>query len=146
MAHREDWLLLALARKPDKPFSPVQVQKAMFLMRAEAGQHLGDDFYEFTPYNYGPFSAEIYRDLEKLSADGMVIIDGGNAPWRTYQITKQGARRGDELRPQLDATIVTYLDRVVDWVTSLSFIDLVRSIYAKYPAYKVNSVFVDNDK
>ena len=36
---------------------------------------------------------------------------------------------------------VSYLEKVVDWVSSLSFPELVRAIYAKYPQYKANSVF-----
>jgi hypothetical protein len=52
---RQDWLLLALALRGGLPVTPVQIQKAMFLMSAEAKQYLGRGFYAFIPHNYGPF-------------------------------------------------------------------------------------------
>jgi hypothetical protein len=36
---------------------------------------------------------------------------------------------------------VAFLAKVVDWVASLSFPQLVRAIYEKYPRFKANSVF-----
>jgi predicted phage gp36 major capsid-like protein len=36
---------------------------------------------------------------------------------------------------------IDYLGNVVDWVSSMTFPQLVRAIYAKYPAFKANSVF-----
>jgi hypothetical protein len=45
------------------------------------------------------------------------------------------------VKKSADPTAARYLENVVDWVTSLNFSQLVRAIYAKYPRYKVNSVF-----
>jgi hypothetical protein len=67
MASRDEFLLLALASASDGRLTPVQIQKAMFLLKQEAGQFVGPDFYEFVPYNYGPFNSSIYDDLNALA-------------------------------------------------------------------------------
>jgi hypothetical protein len=58
MTARQDWLLMALAYRNGEPMTPAQIQKAMFLMSAEAPALVGRFFYNFVPYNYGPFYAQ----------------------------------------------------------------------------------------
>jgi hypothetical protein len=36
MTTRKEWLLMALAHRSGEPMTPVQIQKAMFLLSAEA--------------------------------------------------------------------------------------------------------------
>jgi uncharacterized protein len=140
MPTRDQWLLLALAHRHGAPMTPVQVQKTMFLMKEEAPSLMGSEFYSFEPYNYGPFNAEIYHDLEDLQKQGLVVIDGTGSV-RSFAVTAGGLERAAEIKKSADPTAAAFLENVVDWVTSLSFSQLVRAIYAKYPKYKVNSVF-----
>lgn len=142
MADRHDWLLQALARQRDGRLTPVQVQKIMFLMKMEAGRKVGRKFYDFEPYNYGPFCADIYRDLEMLRDKEWLVIEKQGRSWNAYTITDQGRRAARAASKGLDDTALDYLGKVTDWVTSLSFVDLLRAIYAKYPKFKKNSVFV----
>jgi len=51
MTTRQEWLLIALAHRRGEPMTPVQIQKAMFLMDAEAKHFVGPGFYKFVPYN-----------------------------------------------------------------------------------------------
>ncbi len=142
MTSRQDWLLLGLARRGERGLSPVQVQKAMFLMSAELPRAVGPGFYRFKPYNYGPFDEKIYHDLDDLARDGLVFIDGGG-PTRRYAITAKGLDRATQAQSSADPRALGYLDRVVDWVCSLTFSTLVRAIYDKYPKFRANSVFTD---
>src|SRR2546430_78743 len=75
MIKRDDYLLLALAEAADGSLMPVQIQKAMFLLKEEAGRDISKTFYKFIPYNYGPFCADIYQDLAILESKGLVITD-----------------------------------------------------------------------
>ena len=139
---RQEWLLLALV-SAEHGMTPVQVQKTMFLLRMEAPTRLQDDFYNFEPYDYGPFTSDIYTDLEVLSGDGLVTIDRFSAaPRRIYSATPAGAQRSLALRQRLDSDMAAYMDRLVAWVKSKSFTGLLNAIYAKYPEYRENSVFV----
>jgi hypothetical protein len=142
MTTRQEWLLMALARRNGQPMTPVQIQKTMFLLGEEAKQLVGAGFYKFTPYNYGPFDASVYHDLDELVARGLVadvLWPGRN--WKLRAATPAGIAAANLARRTSNAQAARYLEKVVDWVCSLSFPALVRAVYAKYPKFKANSVF-----
>jgi hypothetical protein len=142
MASRDEFLLLALASAKDGRLTPLQIQKAMFLLKQEAAQFVGPDFYEFVPYNYGPFNSSIYDDLNLLAASGLVSIDQSQGrSWAMYTITGAGQQRADRIRQNVAPAIRDYTENVVTWIKSQSFASLLRSIYAKYPNFAINSVF-----
>ena len=60
--HPRDWLLL-LFDGAGEPLDRVRIQKSMFLF-AERSKAPGGEKYRFTPYHYGPFSFDIYPDLD----------------------------------------------------------------------------------
>ena len=144
MLTRQDWLLLALSKSPGGTMSPVQIQKALFLFGQEVGGSLGTQFYSFEPYDYGPFDAAIYVDLRRMTSLGHVR--GGWSPgrsWKNYTITGTGREAARELERDADARLAAFLGRIVTWVRGRSFSDLLRSVYAAYPEFAVNSVFRD---
>jgi hypothetical protein len=89
MSNRQDWLLVALTEAQNGHLSPVQVQKTLFLFSKGARSSLPpDQFYTFVPYHYGPFSADIYHDLETLERRGLVdILRSGSGKRLSYAIT-----------------------------------------------------------
>jgi uncharacterized protein YwgA len=144
MPSNSDWLLIALAASKRGRLTPVQVQKTLFLFGRGAPDHVGKEFYEFQPYDYGPFSETIYRDLGALAESGAIVMEPApHGRWQVYTITAEGERRGEQAMNELDPKLADYAKRVVDWVTSKSFPDLVRAIYARYPEFKARSVFND---
>lgn len=138
-----DWTLLVLSAAEGRSLSPVQLQKAVFLL----GQVLknsspGIEFYEFIPYYFGPFCARVYADARELAAEGLAFISPSPAGgWVEYGATQEGLARGKELQRKLDPGILRQLNRIVDWVRSHSFAEIVTAIYEKYPEYRVNSIF-----
>jgi hypothetical protein len=139
---RKDWLLLSLAKAPRGTLTPVQAQKAMFLLEQEAAHVVGPDFYKFEPYDYGPFSSLVYSDLEQLAREGKVeITQIPGRRWSVYSITPPGQSVAAKLEGEASQPAAQFVGAVVSWVSTLSFQQLVRAIYDKYPAFKVNSVF-----
>src|SRR5215468_4044011 len=100
MAHRKDWLLLAIARAADGKLSPTQSQQAMFILSEEGGALITRPFYSFRPYNYGPFDATIYQDVDDLQQGGLLRIVHTERS-ATYQITPAGLDHVDQLRGSL---------------------------------------------
>ena len=144
MLTRQDWLLLALSKSSGGTMSPVQIQKALFLFGQEVGGSLGTQFYSFEPYDYGPFDAAIYVDLRRMTSLGHVRGDWSpGRSWKNYTITGLGRKAARELESDADARLAAFLGRIVAWVRGRSFSDLLRSIYAAYPEFAVNSVFRD---
>jgi hypothetical protein len=139
---RQDVLLAALSKAPAQSLTPVQIQKAMFLVAEETPQLAPQHFYEFEKYNYGPFCTEIYADLSGLQLQGLVAVEQpAGSRVRRYRLTAEGEQASTASSAKLDPVLSAYVNAVVQWVTRLSFQDLVRAIYRKYPAYKENSVF-----
>jgi hypothetical protein len=136
---RKDWTLLVIAAAAGQPVSPVQLQKALFLLGENL--QLGAGFFHFTPYDYGPFDSAVYSEAESLDREGLVRIETPPFSYREYRATDDGRARADILRQQLPEGVASYLDQVVTWVRSRSFNDLVRAIYQAYPKMKANSVF-----
>ena len=142
MLTRQDWLLLALSKSPDGRMSPVQIQKALFLFGQEAGDLIGTEFYSFKPYDYGPFDAAIYDDLRWMKREGHVADEWRpGRRWKNYMITKSGQNAALGLEKDAEARLADFIGRIVEWVKARSFSDLLRSVYAAYPDFAVNSVF-----
>ena len=138
--NRRDWLLSAIAQAGNKGLSPIQIQKIMFLLRMEAADYVGRGFYAFEPYNYGPFSSVIYKDVDRLVYSGMLREQKSDS-YNIYVATTAGRDRANVLIGQLDKRARDYLSKLVRWVISVDFGQLLRSIYAKYPKYAAKSLF-----
>lgn len=139
---RKDWTLLVIAAAEGNRISPVQLQKALFLIGKALNLERQGDFYYFKPYNYGPFAAEIYSDAEALAIDGLVCVSKSSGEsWPNYHVTLAGSRRANELRNQIGTEIANYTNEVVRWVRSLSFDQLLAYVYAQFPDYASKSIF-----
>ncbi len=141
-----DWVLLAIDASPRKSLSPVQLQKALFLFSRNLNdsQRRTDGFYNFEPYDYGPFDRAVYDDAEALRASGNIVIDSPTSTGRRrYSATPGGSQSAAVIRKSIEPEVQEYLDRAVGWVGSLSFNGLVKAIYNEYPEMRANSVFQD---
>lgn len=142
---RSDWNLLVLAAAEGQRLEPVQLQKALFLLEKafpEAVTQSG--YYNFRPYNYGAFDSAVYEDAERMEHQGLTQITRVSAGWNEYAASSRGIAKAKELQSAADPRVIDYIRRVVAWVRSLSFADLVRAVYNAYPETKVNSIFKDN--
>lgn len=142
MTRKEDWVLLAISFAKDGGLSPVQLQKSLFLLGKMFRKEVGKKFYKFIPYNYGPFCQAIYSDSEILAKESLIDIwipiEKG---WSEYSITPKGSEYAEKLKNQVPLKAYQYLCEVVNWVCSITFQQLIRSIYHKFPEYRINSVF-----
>jgi hypothetical protein len=140
---RSDVLLAILAASQGRPLTPVQIQKATFLVtRHFPGLIRHGPRYNFTPYDYGPFDQAVYTDAQLLARAGHVEIarrEGVN--WNQYSASDAGIAQGEAILDSMPQNERNYVRRVSAWVRSLSFEDLVRAIYEQYPEMRVNSIF-----
>ena len=140
---KEDILLLVAASAKDEPLTPVQLQKALFLIGERCGDRLPvPSFYHFVPYHYGPFDGEVYQDADGLAEKGMVLrFQSERGAWVNTISTHSGREKAEELKKDLAPGVAEYIGEVVEWAQKLSFRELVASIYKAYPEYQANSVF-----
>lgn len=138
--NRADWPLLVIAAAGADGLEPVHLQKTLFLINRQADELEINEVYEFKPYDYGPFSVDIYRDVDQLVDDGMVAI-GYQDRVRRYRLTEAGRARADQLREHLSPPQRDFTERVVGWASTLTFRQLVQAIYQEFPEYRANSIF-----
>ncbi len=139
--NRGDVLLAILAAAGGRSFTPAQIQKAAFLVSRNAPRLVSEGpNFGFVPYDYGPFDVSVYSEAEKLERRGLAdIIPNGR--WRLYAATQEGVEHGNAIAARADADGAAYIRAVADWVLSLDFATLVKSIYEAYPEMRENSIF-----
>jgi hypothetical protein len=142
---RDEIVLIVLALAKGESFTPVQIQKSLFLASdkvASAFRH--DSRYDFQPYDYGPFDRQVYSDVEVLERMGLAQVNQQpGSRWRTYSASPRGVAQGHLLAERLTGEQRQILDTIVKLVRSLSFNDLVSAIYRAYPNMRERSVFRD---
>jgi len=142
---RDEVALVVLSLAEGGAFTPVQIQKAMFLASDKVSNAFDPDSrYVFQPYDYGPFDRQVYSDMEGLERRRFAEINQGQGSrWRTFAATQRGVIEGQRLAEQLTRDQRSVLEKIVHLVRSLSFNDLVSAIYRAYPHMRERSVFRD---
>ena len=139
---REQLALAALAASNGATHTPVQVQKLLFLIDKQIPLAVNGPHFHFEPYDYGPFDAAVYDTMDQLDAKDLVeTIASPNLRWKKYRTTEEGLKAGNSLLEQMDADTADYIRELSAWVRSLSFEDLVSSIYNAYPEMRAKSIF-----
>jgi uncharacterized protein len=140
---RQEMILAVLAASQGRPYSPVQIQKAAFLVTENLPQLVNEgQNFTFEPYDYGPFDQSVYTECEHLARKGLAeIISQSGVRWNRYAASDVGIERGTEILNSIPKRASDYVKNVSTWVRSQSFESLVRAIYAEYPEMKANSVF-----
>jgi uncharacterized protein len=147
-----------------------RLEKLIFLVERETSLsgYLADDA-GFVPYNFGPFSAKVYQEVETLVAAGLLtdsttpVGDTADA-WERFTaidtpqdlrpddaytasdfaLTDLGLRYYEALADDLPAATLEELTRLKDRFASLPLRQLVRYVYEKYPGYTKRSLIRDD--
>ena len=135
---RQDWLLRFIAGDPgDEPWiDRIRLMKGMFLFQRRPTAP-GEINYAFKPYDYGPFTPDVYRDVEALSDEGFVISSSEHA----YRATEFGKEYLGSL--SFPGALEHELLSIREEVISLSFRELLRKVYSEHPESASRSVAKD---
>jgi hypothetical protein len=141
--NRRDLVLAILAAADGRPYTPVQIQKAVFVICDELPNLIDEGpGFDFQPYDYGPFDSDVYSVVQRLEDAGFAeIAQSARGNWNTYAATDDGVRVGDVTLAELDHDERDYINRVSEWVRRLGFAQLVKSIYEAYPDMRARSIF-----
>lgn len=137
--NRDNLLLKIITSANGELVTPAQLQKVAFLLGQKFADEMPSDYYRFRKYDYGPFCVDIYRDAEQLQRIGLISITvNPRGGWKEYAATRQGLEKNLDSIPK---AIGKYIGKKVKWARGVSFQELVREIYKKFPEYTENSVF-----
>jgi uncharacterized protein len=134
-------LFIALDGGP-QGLDPIRLQKGMFLFAMDEASS-PDEVYDFVPYDYGPMSAQIYRDLDRLSEQGMIEaapVEGQT--WSRFSATEQGLIAARDLlaeEPSQEAAQRLYEIKVD--VSTRTYQQVIEDVYDRFPEFASKSVF-----
>ena len=126
--------VLSLLTQIDKPLSRTVLVKLIFLLRYETILKNVPSFYDFVPYNFGPFSFVLYWELERLRQNGYVMTQGEH-----IAICAPTLGRTSKEAEELAASTKTAVTKIVKQYGRMDQKSLVRDIYRKYPWFALNS-------
>ena len=123
---KKDLVLISLAAAEGGSYSPVQIQKLLFLIDKKLSRFTGGPHFNFIPYDYGPFDVDVYSVLESLSKDGDVeILRDPSRRLRWYKLTCQGEDKARRKFSAIDPNVAQTIKQLSTFVMSLSFAELV---------------------
>lgn len=131
---RRQKILLAVLHASNRALSQIEIVKLAFLLRHESVLEMDHAFYDFVPYRFGPFSFALYRELESLQSNGYLEMSESS-------INLSESTR-DETRgkiAELTAGERNSVAEVVKRYGRLKQKSLVRTVYARYPWFTINS-------
>lgn len=137
--------LLLFFKGSSRQLDPIRIMKALFVFNMESPERLlpKDARYEFVPYSYGPYSAQVSADLDYLSMEGYLqATQAAGKSWNYYALSVKGESLASRLISSFDPATIDYLHRLREYVAALPFRNLLNVVYAKYPEYAVKSVFM----
>ena len=123
-------LLLFMIEEATRPVTHLEMTKWAFLVAHETPSRGGRAFYQFLPYQRGPFSFCLYREIGGLVHDGY-LVDEADA-WRLVEDVERptgdlpGRIREDALR-----VVQRFRDKDSDGLTDY--------VYRRFPWFTVNS-------
>lgn len=134
-------LFIALDGAP-RGLDPIRLQKGMFLFAMSDESEAGE-VYRFVPYNYGPMSTQIYRDLETLLENDLIEaepVEGQS--WARYSATERGLISARELlKSEPSQTAAQRLFEIKNEVSSHTYQEVLEDVYERYPEFASKSVF-----
>lgn len=122
-----------------------RMQKLVFLVqRSEGEKDIGE--YEFIPDDYGPFSKQLYDDLDQLVRNGYVKRKNERTPAgnnkQVYEITDKGRTYLEVLDSsgefEEEAPLDT-IEKIKEEYNDLPLLKLLKNVYNEYPEMAVNS-------
>lgn len=135
---RRQKIILALLDSAAKPLSRTMFVKLSFLLRAET--EVGEDstFYDFVPYQFGPFSFVLYREIEALKHQSYVVEND-----EKLALAKPMAGEARRLIGDLPISVRSSVGLIASRHSSKAQRALVQDVYARYPWYATKSELAD---
>ncbi len=130
MLHRQRLILSMLADAGGEA-THLEVTKWAFLTRMETATAGGSSFYQFVPYQYGPFSFGLFQEVAAMTRDGL-IEEVPSSRWRLTEAGRADARRAESGPAAAGRSIVK------KFVGKPSK-ELIDHVYGRHPWFTINS-------
>ena len=126
--------VLSLLTQIGEPLSKTVFVKLVFLLRHETTLKNVPSFYDFVPYQFGPFSFTLYRELERLQQNGYVTTEE-----ERIALCESTLGQTQKETEELTVSIKSAVTQIVGQYGQLSQKALVRNVYCRHPWFALNS-------
>jgi len=143
LSRKQKWILTLLHALGGEIKGSTRLQKLLFLLEREFDV-IGDEYYEFKPLHFGPFSWEIIKDTEELQKAGFIDVEQevfeSEQPFedglirRNYKLSLSGERIAFEIFNNLSERNTQALLELRRF-NGMKLPELVDYVYSKYPEY-----------
>jgi uncharacterized protein (DUF488 family) len=130
MLHRQR-LILSLLADAGGEATHLEVTKWAFLTRMETSSAGGSSFYQFVPYQYGPFSFGLFQEVAAMTRNGLIEETPGSR-WRLTDAGRAEARRAESGPAASGRSIVKRF-------AGKPATELIDHVYERYPWFTINS-------
>jgi uncharacterized protein YwgA len=150
----ESDLAFLLFNYADEVEGITRLQKLLFLLQEETEfTEIHEKVeIEFKPYKYGPFSEQVYDELEfLLSMDAIEEVEAEGADKyrdseddrdhtnKRFVLTDRGKTISEDVNRMLDEDVQDEFDEVIDEYLEMPLEDLLEYVYRQYPEYTTKS-------
>jgi uncharacterized protein YwgA len=156
MLRRQRLPLALMYAHPEDPIEGrTRLQKMIFLLQKKFEEDDGglsiSHKYSFTAYDYGPFSQQLYADLDELrgeDSDGERLVversdtfDRGKVKYQ-YELTPAGTAfiENELADDDMFQEILRKAEEIKEEFNQLSLSQVIERVYTEYPEYAENSV------
>jgi len=126
--------ILHMVRRAGRPVAHMELTKWAFLLAHETDSRGGASFYDFLPYDYGPFSFTLFREVGGLVRNGYLrdAKTGQRDAWEAVpDVTVDTAALPRHLLADASRTVDRFVEEDAD--------ELLDYVYDRFPWYTVNS-------
>ena len=138
--NKEDYITLIIAAAKDEPLTLSYIDKALFLISKNCSD-LPEDFYTFEHGHFGPKITRLYDEIENLCNQKLVLRFLHKYQFAEYYSTHSGRLKANKLHKELNPRVSAYIVKIVNWMQTLSFVEVSKSICDKYPEYTPESIY-----
>lgn len=128
-----------------------RLQKMVFLLQKELEKSdrkgVMGERYEFIPYDYGPFSKELYDDLDELIDDQFVDdeeeeLQSGKVKY-IYEIEEEGQELVNSQSVEWEEVraVLEFAREIKEEYNEMLLSELIELVYSDYPDYAEKSVY-----
>jgi type I restriction enzyme S subunit len=121
------YLVYQASKIKGRPVYMTELMKYLFLLQKEYNINLA---YNFEPYKYGPFTPQLYKDLEELK-DRIEVKEVKDNVDKSLITSKE--------LPQVNQDIANAVNDLINRFGNKDLKELLSYVYKKYPEYTVKS-------
>jgi uncharacterized protein (DUF488 family) len=123
--------IIELVRAAGRPVSRFELTKWSFLLRHAFPSAGGSSFYDFVPYQYGPFSFTLFQELDKLEAMNYLHQQDDYVSLGRRELVNTVALENKVVSGDVALLLNRFAKKKRD--------ELTQYVYSNYPDYTCNS-------